>query len=140
MGWIDINDQMPTPNVYVLINGREGVTIGKWDGRPPSWGYVSQPDEPLAHCWHNMQTDLLNLDDSERSSFSIKMRVTHWMPLPERPNVEYRIPREWTAQEQQAWHKKQMDNIMEKYSDKNYDLMVEMLSKTTMPQQNPNIL
>jgi hypothetical protein len=138
--WVDVNESMPEPNEYVLVNTMKGVTTAKWDGCPPNWGIVSQPDEPLSYSWHNMQTDILNLNDDDRASFSIIGRVTHWTPLPKRPDVEYKIPREWSQEEQQAYAQKQIDGLMRKYSGKNYELMMEMLSKTTInPESNEKL-
>lgn len=135
MEWVDINDKTPPPNEYVLINTCEGITVAKYDGAGRNWGIVSQPDEPLAYSFHNMQTELLDLDMGDRSSYSIKERVTHWMPLPERPNIEYKKPREWSNEERQAWHKKQMDNLMEKYSDKNSALLTEWMGKVNISEK-----
>jgi len=136
--WIDINEQTPPPNEYVLINTCEGVTVAKYDGRGRTWGIVSQPDEPLAYSFYNMQTELLPLDDSDRISFCIRERVTHWMPLPERPNIEYKKPREWTAEESRAWHKKQMDGLIAKYSTENNSLFMEMMGKISIQEPPPN--
>lgn len=127
--WVDINDQTPPPNEYVLINTCEGVTVAKYDGRGKTWGYVSQPDEPLAYAFYNMQTELLPLDDSERCSYSIKERVTHWMLIPQRPDIEYKKPREWTPEEESEWYKRQMDGIVKKYSAENNAVFTEMLNK-----------
>lgn len=134
MGWIDINEQTPPPNEYILINTRVGVTIAKYDGRGRSWGIVSQPDEPLAYSFYNMQTELLSLDDSERASFMIHERVTHWMLLPERPDVDYKIPREWSSQEQNEYNDRQLKNMMDKYSPENNALFMEMMNKIYVPE------
>jgi len=119
MNWIDINEQTPPPNEYVLINTCEGVTVAKWDGNERNWGLVSQPDEPLAYSFYNMQTELLNLDQSDRSTYNILERVTHWMLIPERPNIEYKKPREWTTEESEKYHQTQMEDFVRKYNNYN---------------------
>lgn len=61
--WIKCSERMPDYFVDVLITDGEHVELNWWDG--VEWD-----------CWAERNSDMRTYDD-----------VTHWMPLPEPPEV-----------------------------------------------------
>lgn len=60
-GWISVKDKLPTEMEYVLVYCSEGVWIGK----------------------RISETEYVLVDD-----LGINSTVTHWMPLPNQPEID----------------------------------------------------
>ena len=67
--WISINTGLPVPRVKVLVAYKNGVTIAELDG------YVKSP-KVIQRYWRGV--------DGPKH---VLRSVTHWMPLPEPPEV-----------------------------------------------------
>ena len=71
--WIKIEDRKPPNDVYVLVS--------IYDGRPKVQMYFIRICSRFNDAW---------VDDHDGEIISSKYgRVTHWMPLPDKPEKEY---------------------------------------------------
>lgn len=72
MKWISVEDKLPPNNSYVIV--------AKWDGRPKVEMYFIEIAERLNDQW---------FDDHNGELLNRKYGVvTHWMPLPDKPEIK----------------------------------------------------
>lgn len=66
--WIPISERLPEREKWVLVHN------GKWTG---VGAYMYEEDD--SECWQDERTEFIE---------HLGPKVTHWMPLPEAPNVK----------------------------------------------------
>ena len=91
-GWISVKDRLPDVEQDVLMLVEEIEVYGKHDERKHKWhniyvGYCDNGNWLTSYCYGCEYVSKVNDDFVSRKDKS-RVKVTHWMPLPEPPKCE----------------------------------------------------
>ena len=87
--WISVKDKLPDSEQDVLMLVEEVEVYGKHDERKHKWhnifvGYCDDGNWLTSYCYGCEYIAKINEDFEARHDKS-RVKVTHWMPLPEPP-------------------------------------------------------